>query len=111
MKSGNERAGGDSNSRTGSEAANLRRTDHSTTTGYLRKWQPGPLRLLEAEAASLEAGAAVLARSSFTNAGPAVEQLGKALEVLCRREAERTRHKLRNGRSLAALFHDEESAT
>ena len=59
------------------------------------------LRTMEAEVATLEQGADILKRSAFANGGPAMEGLGRALELLLRKEAARTRSKVRDGRSAA----------
>lgn len=68
------------------------------------------IRTMECEADALERGADVLARSGFGNAGPALEGLGRALELVLRKEAERTRYKARNGKTLAELYPDEAPA-
>lgn len=88
---------------TGPEVTNQRQ-DISIKPGERRN-----LRLIESEADTLERGAAILAKSVHGH-GPESEQLGRALELLLRAEAERKRLKLRNGRSLAALFPDEVAA-
>ena len=85
------------------------RNDYSKsnqTDDITRGASKGRLRVIEAEADALERGAAILAKSGL-GAGPALEQLGRALELLMRGEAERKRLKLRNGRSLAQMFPDE----
>lgn len=66
------------------------------------------LRTKECEADALEAGAAILAQSAhaFGGTSPAVSAVEKALEIMLRKEAERTRREMRGGKSLSELFPD-----
>lgn len=82
--------------------------DSTRTGGDIKRL--GWLRTAQAEAECMEEAAAILSGSHMTNVGPHVERLARGLELLLRKEAARTRGKVRNGRSLSDLFEDTERA-
>jgi hypothetical protein len=66
------------------------------------------LTVLKAEAEAMELAAEILAKSMFAPGGvsPSVLQLGRALEILLRNEAARSRRKLRDGAAHESIFRE-----